>query len=59
MGQRQLGHRCTCQGINNNYVKNINENKCYDKSEKFSDLYYESFSQIWKNCVVVFCLFTG
>ena len=19
MGQRQLGHRCTCQGINNNY----------------------------------------
>ena len=38
------------QCINNNYAKNINENKCYHKSEKFSDLYYESFSQIWKNC---------
>ena len=38
------------QCINNNYAKDINENKCYDKSEKLSDLYYESSSQIWKNC---------
>ena len=36
--------------INNNYAKNIDENKCYDKSEKFSDLYYESSNQIWKKC---------
>ena len=38
------------QCINNNYAKNIIENKCYDKSEKFTDLYSESSSQIWKNC---------
>ena len=38
------------QCINNNYAKNINENKCYHKSEKFSNLYSESSSQIWKNC---------
>ena len=38
------------QCINNNYAKNVNENRCYDKSEKFTDLYSESSSQIWKNC---------
>jgi len=36
--------------ININYSKNLNENKCYDKSEKFSNLYSESSSQTWKNC---------
>jgi hypothetical protein len=38
------------QCINNNYGKNINENKCYDISEKFDNLYIDNSSQIWKNC---------
>ena len=37
-----------CQNCISDYGKY--ENKCYHKSEKFDDLYYENSSQTWNKC---------
>ena len=39
-----------CQKCIKNYGKNINENKCYHKLEKFTNLYYDDSNQIWNDC---------
>ena len=37
-----------CQKCIPNYGKYINN--CYEKSEKFDNLYYDSSNQIWNEC---------
>ena len=39
-----------CQKCIKDYGKNIGENKCYHKSEKFKNLYYDDSNKIWSDC---------
>ena len=47
---------CTMDEISNNFCQKcipnygIYENKCYHKSEKFNNLYYEDSNQTWNEC---------
>ena len=41
-----------CQQCISDYGKNENENKCYDKSDKINNLYYDNSSQKWKICEI-------
>ena len=39
-----------CQQCITDYGKIVADNKCYHKSEKFSNLYYDNPTQSWKEC---------